>query len=436
MNCAVKDSYLNNIFWKNPENINTEYVHKAKVNKTPVYIDPLFSENEELRDFLETNLVTIITPDSIEAVQSKVKKDNIRILQSPYENWRVLESDKKIIIDWVEYTVVIKWVWTTGYYRETGAIDPWMSFSGYSMREDEKESLKSFPFYEEAGIYDMDKALLELERSKALQEIWVDTERVLWIYELEEVLWEDWKYISIEELETNEIISKWLKPVILIRAHKTNLRLLDYIMLDKYDRKESITPLVDYVLEESEKYWWTENISQYLEKLIETILVNRLNLISKYSTLNWEFWKDVFRNFSAFWEELDLWTMIPMNNDSCFTNPNYFKDHYKREILTVFTGFNQIIKVIEKNTNHKIDHKQLADKVFNVIVTWIKTNKDELENYYRDNNWNKWESNEKYNFNNFLYWFFKSCFSIVLDYMNSHEYTNILEKKVKWILGD
>jgi|GEM_PF-4540058 len=48
MNCAVKDSYLNNIFWKNPENINTEYVHKAKVNKTPVYIDPLFSENEEL----------------------------------------------------------------------------------------------------------------------------------------------------------------------------------------------------------------------------------------------------------------------------------------------------------------------------------------------------------------------------------------------------
>jgi hypothetical protein len=92
-----------------------------------------------------------------------------------------------------------------------------------------------------------------------------------------------------------------------------------------------------------------------------------------------------------------------MNNDSCFTNPNYFKDHYKREILTVFTGFNQIIKVIEKNTNHKIDHKQLADKVFNVIVTWIKTNKDELENYYRDNNWNKWESNEKYNFNNFLY---------------------------------
>ncbi|MBT4633418.1 hypothetical protein HOB94_05740 [bacterium] len=46
-----------------------------------------------------------------------------------------------------------------------------MSFSGYSMREDEKESLKSFPFYEEAGIYDMDKALLELERSKALQEI-------------------------------------------------------------------------------------------------------------------------------------------------------------------------------------------------------------------------------------------------------------------------
>jgi hypothetical protein len=86
MNCAVKDSYLNNIFWNNPENINTEYVHKAKVNKTPVYIDPLFSENEELRDFLETNLVTIITPDSIEAVQSKVKKNNIRILQSPYEN--------------------------------------------------------------------------------------------------------------------------------------------------------------------------------------------------------------------------------------------------------------------------------------------------------------------------------------------------------------
>jgi hypothetical protein len=46
-----------------------------------------------------------------------------------------------------------------------------MRSDNYSMAEEEKKSLKSFPFYEEAGIYDMEKALLELERSKALQEM-------------------------------------------------------------------------------------------------------------------------------------------------------------------------------------------------------------------------------------------------------------------------
>lgn len=108
-----------------------------------------------------------------------------------------------------------------------------MKFDKINMENKEKNALQNFPFFESAGIYDKKKSLLELERSQLLQKMWIDTEIVLWIYEIEEVMWPNWEYISIQKLENDNIIEKWLNPVILLRAHKSNFRILDLTMLDR-----------------------------------------------------------------------------------------------------------------------------------------------------------------------------------------------------------
>lgn len=428
----IKKTDLNSIFKNNLDYVNNEYVYKAKTKEKPIFIDDFFAEDKSLTNFLEKHLVTIVTPDTFKGIINKVKKENIRILQSSYENGRVLESSEKILIDWVENIVTLKWIWATDYFRETGAVNPFIfQKKEYELSENEKKSLQKFPFYETSGIYDKDKALEELERSQLLQEMWIDTEKILGIYELEEVLWKKWEYISIEKLKKDKILLEWSEPVILLRAHKTNIRILDFIMLVEYWKKESLTPLLNHILEESEKHWQTKNLDEYIQKLFTTILKNRLNLIWKFDKLNWDFWQDVFRNFSAFGEELDLWTMKPMEDNHIFENPHYFIDHYKKQLHTIFNGLSLLINSIEKNTEHKINHEELAENIYNIILSWFKANKNNIKEYYDKNHWKKWKFGLWNGFNWFLSIFLKKTFSSFIDYSNRFEYKILIQQKLE-----
>jgi len=331
-------------------------------------MDPKCAWNQEIKEFLQSQLVTIVTPLMLETIKSSTQEYTTNILQSCYENWRVLKASKNIIIDNVEHSILLKWIWSTSYARETGAINPWMRGDIYKHEEEEKQALRNFPFYESSGIYGKEKALLELERSQILNEMWVDSEKVLAIYELEEVLWENSEYVSIKKLEEDGIITKWKNPVILIRAHKTNFRLLDIIMLEKYERKESITPLIDHILNESEKYWWTNDINEYIQKFVTTVVENRLNMIWEFGTLNGEFWQDICRNISMFWEELDLGAMNPIEDNYHIENPNFYMDRYKNNMQNIFVWFSQMINAIEENTKYKIDHEKLAESIHNTLI--------------------------------------------------------------------
>lgn len=422
-----KKTNLKNIFAKNPEHVNHEFVLKAKIKNPPTYINPIVENDKKLRDSIENHLVTIVTPNSIKKVKEKVKQENIKILQSSYENWRVLESSEKININWVDYVITTKWVWATTYYRNTQAINPFMLSDWYDQDEDEKKALTDFPFYKDSWLYDMKKALLELERSQILQEMLIDTEIVLWIYELDEVIWPDWKYVSIKQLEDNDTITKEIKPVILLRAHKSNFRLLDLYMLDKYKRKESIPNLVNHILQESEKHWKTSDINKYIQTLVPIVVKNRLDLIWKFDTLNWERWQDIIRNISVFWEELDLWTMKPMQDKWLYTNPHYVVNHYKSELNNIFIWIKAMINTIEENTDYKVNHKELANIIYDTIIGWIKRNKNELKKHYEENNWSYWEKS----FDWFLNWFFWKCFSYFRNYVHLSGFPMILDKKLE-----
>lgn len=421
---------LDAIFGAHPEHVNREYVYPAKVNSTPVYIDPEIQADEKAMQVIKSLLVTIITPHSIDAVKESVKQDSINILQSCFENGRVLQSPIKIVIWGVEYTVVAKWVWATEFYRKTGAITPFMHLENFQMSQKEIDILKVFPFYEHGWSYRMEYALQELERSKLIQSMWIDVEKVLAIFEIDSVMGKDGKYVSIEQLEKDGVITSGLRPVILIRAHQSNFRLLDPIVLDTRKRNESIAPLIQHILLEAEKHWETKNMDEYLQKLVQTILSNRLKLIWKFETLNWDFWQDVFRNFSIFGEELDLWDMKPMKGDFYHENPHDYVDHYKSKIKTLFTWFRKLIEVIEKNTDYTINHEEFANIIYSTIIWWIWENQKELKHLYETHDWQRWEKS----FNGFLRWLIKAWFISFLNYTPEHQYEKILKERVEKVL--
>ena len=423
-----KTNSLNEIFHNNPEHVNNEYVHKAIFKEDIVYISPDCSWNPEIMKFLEQHLVTIVVPNSIRKIQDIVQEETTQVLQSCYENGRVLQASKKLILDGVEYEVLLKWVWATKYARETGAINPWMKWDGYKYEDHEKQALKDFWFHEYRWIYSKQDAIDELERSEMLLDIWVDCEKVLAIYEFDEIIWQDGEYISVQELENKGVIVWWEEPVILVRAHKTNFRLLDITMLDKYQRTESIPNLIDHIVSESQKHWWTNNLDEYLQKLFSTVIKNRLKLSWKFSRLNGEKWQDISRNISMFWEELDLGTMDPMEDNFYTTNPHYYIGHYEDNLRSIFVWFSHLIKALDQNVDYKIDHQELANTIYQVIVDWISENKECIREVASENNWNKWSFTA--NPDHFIIELFKKCFSSFTNYSNRCEYEKILRERI------
>jgi len=419
------ETNLNHIFTIHPEHVNNEYVYPAKIDQTPIYIDPRCDENKKIRDFLESELVTIVTPDML---KKSTKQDITDILQSCYENWRVLQASKKIVIDGTQYSILLKWIWSTAYTRETWAINPWMR-GEYTHKEEEKQALRRFPFYESSGIYSQEKALLELKRSKTLDEMWIDCEQVLGIYKLRYVLWENGDYVSIQELEKKNIITPWKKPVILIRAHKTNFRLLDIVMLDEYNKNASILPLVQHILNESKKYWWTSNIDEYIQKLFTTVIQNRLKLIWSFSKINGEFWQDICRNISMFGEELDLWAMDQRKEKNTSINPNFYVERYNQNMRSIFIWLSQMVDAIEKNTQYKINHEQLAELIYNILIKWVISQEDEIKELHNSANWEKWCWFK--NINESSISLVKSLFVFVRHYSHDSGYQQILKRKIE-----
>jgi hypothetical protein len=333
------------------------------------------------------------------------------------------------MLDWVQHEVILKWIWSTTYARDTWAINPWMRRDGYKMEEKEKQELEKFAFYDNSWCYTKKTALQELWRSKMLSKLWVDTEKVLWIYELSEVLWENWDYISIKELENQWTITNWMQPVILIRAHKTNIRLLDPIMMNEYKCWNSIQNVMDTILSDAKLHWWVENMDDYLQNLFEKVITTRLKLCWSFQKLNWCNWQDTCRNITLFWEEIDLWEMIPMKDNFYYDNPNYFLDHYKNNLHNVFTWFSQLVKNIEKHTEYQINHKLLADYIIKIIIDWIKENLEIIKHKFSKNDWCKWYSS--WNINPFINSFVKKCFSPFIDYYSTTEYEEIVSNKIK-----
>lgn len=104
---AKSASFLQKLAQKEPEYINTEYVYPCKI-KDAVYINSLCEENSQLFSFVKNHLKTIVTPHGYKALSKKSAAEQIDVLQSLYENGRVLESKDTITLDGKMYSMSMK----------------------------------------------------------------------------------------------------------------------------------------------------------------------------------------------------------------------------------------------------------------------------------------------------------------------------------------
>jgi hypothetical protein len=205
-------------------------------------------------------------------------------------------------------------------------------------------------------------------------------------------------------------------------------------MMDKYNHWTSIQDLMEHILSQSEKFWWITDINWYLWKFLSKFITTRLELAWSFDNINWEKWQDICRNITLFWEEVDLWQMIPMNDDWIYTNPNYVLDHYKYSLDGIFKWFQCFIETLEKHTNYQIDHAQLSESIYDIIVDWLKDNIDVQREYYNKYWWCKLYGNIDSGLNQHLNILFKKCFSSFLNYIPQQKYQEILRDKLENII--
>ncbi len=380
-NMSKKDLYQK-IKEIDSSHINEEYVFPCITKDQHVYLHPSIQDNIELEALIKKNLVTIVTKPWVASVTKVAKQQQLQVLHSLRENGRVLEANDTIQLDGVTYKMMIKWVWATNYYRTTWAKNPWMRRHEHTHDDREVWLLEQFPFLDWGGILPLTSAIIEKEKVQEMIDLWIDTEEVLAIYEIDQIYGPDGKYHDIKTLQDDGVIFPDWQPCLLIRAQKSNIRLMDIILLEKTQKKYLIEPMMHEILKEAKEYLGVENLQEYLEVLIKKLIKQRLSL-HEYGTRNGERRQDIIRNITVLWEEVDLVTMKHNKSDWYKKNPYDFVGRFERIMNEIMPGLHYFIEILQNQFWDSLDLTKLAYLIVEQIEIFIQNNMSYFTETYK-----------------------------------------------------
>lgn len=115
-------------------------------------------------------------------------------------------------------------------------------------------------------------------------------------------------YQPIEHFKKQQIIDAELEPVLMFRALRTNLRLLDVVMLNEMEMGHAVRPLLESMLHQYRLISGDArpSIARYLAWLCRKVLRQELPLILAGYEMSSGRWQDLGRNISLLGEEVDL----------------------------------------------------------------------------------------------------------------------------------
>ena len=326
-----------------------------------VYRDRSLFENPNTDPHLQSridNLLRIIIPATMVDRLTAETREQIRVLASPYECGRVLEDDEPVMIDGIRYVLTTKGSGCTTFIaEENGHSRFYPSDLNHGLKiapaiqakmdAEKREELKTYRFSWLHGVLGLHAAMTELERSQALHSParpplhtanpphhptttpllphhqparnettpplptpGFDVERVLAIYKILQMPDENGDMRPISYFQEHGIINPHpeYQPIIMIRALRSNFRILDLINLLKLGDDETMKKFIDHVLDEYRLSTGhpTATPTDYFEWFSSHSIDQRISLfLAGYPNTSAQ-WQTQARNRSVMGESIDL----------------------------------------------------------------------------------------------------------------------------------
>jgi len=417
---------MESAFYQTPEHINRECTLPCEVNPHPIYLNPLV-EGTSLEETIRQHLRTIILPHHARKLKGK-KREPLKVLSSPYECGRVLEADNTITINGQEHVLIIKGVGCTNKARTTGSDNPWMPRMHRSFKESDRQALSQFPFLDCLGILHRKHAMEELQAVIQFQNMGVDTEKILAIYEITHMPDEKGNLRTVSYFKKKGRIYPDAQPVLMVRAVKSNFRLMDLMILEELGKTESIAPLVDHVLHEARYLIGpaAASVQDYFLWLVRKVISQELPLILRGFEMSPGRWQCLSRNISVFGEELDL---EDVKRSKWVFNSTYgYLEEVERHARNIFTVLNFFGRAIYINTAHQLDYHEFANVYFEAAEGVLEAfNLRWLADKIKRKGNRKWAPD--------LDDLRRAVYSIFLNYTICGDQGSILEKRMKERIG-
>lgn len=360
---------LERVFARNPEYINREFTLPCEVGE-PIYQSPLVAANG-LEDAIRQQFRVVVTPQTARTIDSQ-QQEQLKILASPYECGRSLEADEPITIDGIEHTLVTKGIGSTTFARETGAINPWMKDMRITFPLAERLGLRRLAFWHESGVYDRSSVEGALSGYQIAQERGVNSEKILTIVPITAMPDEHGELQSIETFKKSGVLLPDAEPVLFIRAVKSNLRLLDIVMLHQLEKTESLPALLEHIIEQHQHSEGSKTRSPL--KTIQTLglqcIEQELRLILQGYRTNNNKWQDLARNISTLGEVMDLGRILPpslaIETDREFTGSLEY-------LVPALADISMYIQSITAQTSgERFDAQEYADTVWELATQLVE----------------------------------------------------------------
>jgi len=347
---------LESIFSARPEYLNRELVVSPKLETPPVYVNPIIRGKLEAE--LREKVPAIITPASWLTLVKQ--PTSARILASPYECGRVLELDEKMEIAGVPYVITFKGVGATSFCRQTGTNNPWVRADSCRFTEEDRAELRKNSIWRWFGTFTAEDAKSNLRGIKIFSNAGCETEQILAIYHISHFPDPNGELQPISWFKDRGIINLDIDPVISVRAARSNIRLLDFVMFEKLEKQDLILPVLDHACREYAQYNALArcSIQEYFEGLAVKLIRHQLPLILTGINLESDLWQDWARNISILGEDLDLENIF--YHDGSYEE---YEEYYIR-VKGYFAALENVLKnvgdVVNRNTESELNLSQLG----------------------------------------------------------------------------
>lgn len=300
--------------------VNRELTLPCEVVPVKSLVDPAVVDHPALEERIQGMMRIIMPPGALARVSADVRA-RFKRMASPYECGRVLEDDEPVIIDGVPHVLTVKGCGCTRFVAEERAHSRFfpsdlsgpVKFSEEAQKKADAradEALRGYRFYRTKGSMDFHDADVEFKRSALVRDAGFDAERVLGVYPLSAMPDQDGVLRPMEYFQKEGIlVSGWYNhPALLVRALKSNFRLLDLINLLKLGDDRLIRQFVDFVVEQYRLIEADAHATpaDYFQWLASRAFDQRVKLFfAGYPNQSAE-WQTQARNRSVLCEAIDL----------------------------------------------------------------------------------------------------------------------------------